>query len=95
MSAWHVMEKRSFPRCFNMGNYRAKNAEKCEKCTNTGPVPGLYLWNHGSDRHEINTIVERIDWAGELGVGWSSARGTCTASGTFVGNWTIFDVFHD
>ena len=31
MSAWHVMKKRSFPRCFNMGNYGAKNAEKCEK----------------------------------------------------------------
>ena len=70
MSAWHVMEKRSFSRCFNMYNFGAKKRRKTRKLTNTGPLPDLYLRNHGSDRHGINTSVERIDWAGELGVVW-------------------------
>ena len=63
--------KNAFSPLLQHGKADDGNASKTRKVTcDTGPLPGFYLWNDGSDRHGINTSVERIDWAGELGVIW-------------------------
>ena len=72
--------------------------KKCEKGKNlldTGPIPGQFLGNHGSNHYGVNTGVQRIERASVYKVVWQAARATCAAVGTFDENLPFLDAFHD